>query len=342
MTMAVYKSHKSKVYIAPKWPAMQLKKVLVIRFSSIGDIVLTTPVLRAIKTQHPDCQVHFLTKKSFAFLLEANPNVDKVLSWEEHKDKLNSLKSEAYDCIVDLHKNLRSGKVKRSLGGPFFTFNKLNIDKWMYVNLKRDRMPDLHLVDRYFLGLQALNLKADGGGLEYHYTAPVDLAPGLQSGGYVALVLGAAHMTKQIPNEINEQIIEGLSGENLVLLGGPAEKTKGEDLSERYPHVKNYCGSLSLDESAKVIEEAKAVVNADTGLMHIAAAFKKRQAVLWGNTTPKLGMYPYGYQEFMNFEVENLSCRPCSKIGKKKCPKGHFKCMMQQDVAAICDYILAS
>lgn len=318
-----------------------MKKVLVIRFSSIGDIVLTTPVLRCIKNSFPEAEIHYITKASFSFLLQKNPNVDFIHTWEDFVKSPNLIANLGFDAVVDLHKNLRSSKVKKVVDARVYSFDKLNIKKWLYVNFKSNIMPDVHIIERYLFQLEELGISYDDKGLDYFYSKEVALPSDLNANEYFVLVMGAAHATKQIPNELFTRIIPKLGSSKLVLLGGKEEREKAEALQAKFPELVNYCGSLSLDESAKVVEHSKAVVTSDTGLMHIAAAFNKKIAVLWGNTTPELGMFPFECDDFKNFEVADLSCRPCSKIGKKKCPKGHFKCMINQNESAIADYLLA-
>jgi ADP-heptose:LPS heptosyltransferase len=128
----------------------------------------------------------------------------------------------------------------------------------------------------------------------------------------------------------------------IIVLGGKEEQQEGEKLSAKFPHVINYCGKLSLLQSASVVAQSKFVITHDTGLMHIAAAFKKPIISIWGNTVPEFGMYPYyGKYSVENYkaEISNLNCRPCSKLGHKKCPEGHFKCMEQQDVNAMALFV---
>lgn len=310
-------------------------KVLIIRLSSIGDIILTTPVIRALKKQI-QADVHFLCKKSFVPLLSEHPEVSKVWSYDvdqPFQDQIKPLKEEQFDHVVDLHRNLRSRRIIRSLGVPSTTFPKLNMQKWLMVNLKWDMLPELHIVDRYLEAIAPLQCRKDQEGLDF-YIHPdhfVDLnAHGLQSESYCVFVVGAAHETKQVPID---QAIPLLNQINLpiVLLGGHNDRQKAAELeAELCGQVQNFCGSLSLQESASIIDQSAIVLTPDTGLMHMAAALKKPTIVFWGNTIPDFGMGPYyGDRDIptMNVEIEGLRCRPCSKIGSQHCPKGHFKCM---------------
>ena len=318
-------------------------KILIVRFSSIGDIVLTTPVVRVLK-HDAQAEVHFITKKKFVDVLSHNPNIDKVYTFEnEITEVLSQLKSENYDYLIDLHKNLRSARLKNALNIPSRTFNKLNVEKWLRVVLKFDILPKIHIVERYFEAIKFLNLKYDGQGLDYFITdkdrKALEKLPESHQKGYHVFVIGGAHYTKQI---IDTQLIElaKLSALPVVLLGGKADIEKANSIEKAVGEkVFNATGKFSLNESAALLEKAQKVITSDTGLMHIAAAFHKEIISFWGNTIPKFGMYPLlpkGEEEKSKImEVEGLRCRPCSKIGYNRCPKGHFKCMVDIDLKAV-------
>ncbi len=313
-------------------------KVLVIRFSSIGDIVLTSPVVRALKEQL-NAEVHYLTKTPFIPVLKNNPYIHKIHTISSVYDKtIAELKKEKFDYIIDLHHNLRSLRFKKSLGIPSFSFNKLNIEKWLMVNLKWNRLPKTHIVDRYFDTCKSLGISNDNRGLDY-FIAPEEevnlnsLAP-IYSTGYIALVIGAQHSTKRLPIHQLQKFCKQ-STKPIIVLGGKDDAANAWHLEQIDPsRIYNSCGKYSINESASIVKQADVVVSNDTGLMHIAAAFKKKTLAVWGNTIPEFGMYPY-QTEYFNFEVKGLSCRPCSKIGHINCPKKHFNCMEKQDIPSL-------
>lgn len=318
-------------------------KILVIRFSSIGDIVLTTPVVRCLKQQLPDAEVHFLTKSSFAGLVSNNPFIDKVHVLEDDLGSvISDLKKEKFDFIADLHHNLRSARVKAALGVKSAAFNKLNIEKWLLVNLKVNRMPAAHIVDRYMQTVASLGVKYDGGGLDYFipekYRVHTGEFPESFHKGYYAFVIGAKHTTKRLPDAKIAEIINHINLP-VVLLGGKEDQESAEAITAQTGSlVFNACGRYGLNGSASLVQQSKFVITHDTGLMHIAAALRKRIISVWGNTVPEFGMVPflpYGEGETVIIENKNLSCRPCSKIGYDQCPKGHFKCMTDIDADQI-------
>ena len=317
-------------------------KILIIRFSSIGDIVLTTPVVRCLK-QQTGAEIHYLTKKSFEKILLSNPYIDRVFSINKNISEIvEILKSMHYDCIIDLHKNLRTQQLKRALSTKSYAFDKLNVEKWLMVNFKINILPQKHIVDRYLATIAPLGVKNDNAGLDYFI--PVEdeiniatMLPHFTSNTntpYIAFVIGAAHATKRLPVEKIIAICNKIK-HPILLLGGKEDAANGDlILSQSNSYILNLCGKLNLNQSASVVGQAHKIITHDTGLMHIAAAFRKDIISIWGNTVPEFGMYPYlptsnGNAIFKSeiFEVKDLSCRPCSKIGFDKCPKGHFRCM---------------
>lgn len=310
-------------------------KVLVVRISSIGDIVLTSPIVRALKLQL-DAEVHFITKQKFQSVVAHNERIDKIYTIDkEITEVIAALKSERYDYIIDLHKNLRSKRLIYSLGVKSISFDKINIKKWLRVHTRVNLLPKTHLVDRYYQGLKKIGIKDDGEGLEYfHGLTERELVELLPRENYISIVLGATYLTKRIPKEKISMLIEE-SKLPCILLGGKDVEQLGKELENEYPKAINLVGKVSLNESAAVVSQSKFTVTGDTGLMHIAAAYKVPTMVFWGSTAYELGMYPYygSKHEIPTVDIVNktISCSPCSKIGKEKCPKGHFKCMLELD-----------
>lgn len=319
-------------------------KILVIRFSSIGDIVLTTPVIRCLSNQLENAEIHILVKPSFAPVIQNNPHISKIWFWED--GVLKKLKKEGFDYIVDLHNNLRSLRVKLALRIPQSSFKKVNIAKYLLVRFRINLLPKVHVVDRYFDAVNDLGVKNDGKGIDI-YPSQSDYAiserlPSAFRQQYTAIVCGALQGTKSIPEDKLLEFCSGIKG-NLVFIGGSKEKELGERLQACFKDRSiSMCGKTTIGESAVLLKNARAVLSPDTGMMHIAAAFNKPIAVIWGNTVPDFGMGPYLPKEdaaFFNSEVNNLPCRPCSKIGYSKCPKKHFNCMNMQNAERVVRWI---
>ncbi|MGB3851648.1 MAG: glycosyltransferase family 9 protein [Tunicatimonas sp.] len=330
---------------------MARKKVLILRFSSIGDIVLTTPVPRALKVQL-DAEVHYATKPQYAGLLAHNPYIDRVHTLDGSLPELvRRLRHERFDVLIDLHHNLRTSLIIAQLGVKSYRFRKLNVAKWLLVNFKIDRLPNVHIVDRYLDTLKPLGVKPDLLGLDYFIPekdeVERDWLPETHRAGYVAYAIGAQHNTKKLPVDRMIELCDRIN-KPIVLLGDKNDHATGEQVArffaregeaDREPAllalnkktiIYNACGKFNLNQSASLVRQADYVFTHDTGLMHIAAAFKKRIYCIWGSTIPRFGMYPYRTR-FTVLENNRLRCRPCSKIGYTKCPQGHFKCM--RDIA---------
>ena len=328
---------------------MARKKILILRFSSIGDIVLTTPVPRTLKAQL-DAEIHYATKKAYRVVLEGNPYIDKLHLLEDDLNTLIAdLKAEKFDYVIDLHHSLRTLLIKRRLGVKAYSFNKLNVEKWLMTNFKIDKLPNVHIVDRYMETVAPLGVKMDNLGLDYFIPekdeVELEWLPETHRQEYVAFAIGAQYNTKKLPLERIMELCDRIN-KPIVLLGDKNDEETGDKVvkffertaaSEPYEYtlhkdlnkkaiIYNACGKFNLNQSASLVRQASYVFTHDTGLMHIAAAFKKQIFCIWGNTIPMFGMYPYR-TKFTIFENNKVSCRPCSKIGYKRCPKGHFRCM---------------
>jgi ADP-heptose:LPS heptosyltransferase len=325
------------------------KKILIIRFSSIGDIVLTSPVIRCLHEQIKDVEIHFLTKKKFSSIVEINPYLGKVYTIDKNvSEVIHELQAETYDHIVDLHNNLRSWQVIVRLMKPYSNFKKLNFRKWLFVRFKAKVMPHVHIVDRYMKAVEQLGVNNDGKGLDFFITPGEEVdrgsLPAPFKSGYIGFVIGGKHNTKILPPDKVTEICIGLQ-RPVILLGGPEDAARGDAISTACGEgVMNSCGKYSLMQSASLVKQADFIISNDTGLMHIAAAFRKPTVSVWGNTLPELGMYPYLPAEVPHLvsEVNGLDCKPCSKIGFDKCPKGHFRCMREQDTDAIVKFVMAN
>lgn len=325
-----------------------IKKVLIIRFSSIGDIVWTTPVIRSIKKQMSDVELHFCTKMQYKFMVEANPYIDKLHYLEESLGALiKDLQKEKFDFIVDLHRNIRTTMIKLRLRTKSKAYDKLRIKRLLYTNFQINFMPNCHVVDRYFEAASPLGIENDGEGVDYFISekdeVEMEWLPETHQKGYVAYVIGATGWTKILPFEKMVELCDKIN-KPIILIGGKEDFENGDKL-ERFFNadagskeisdglkllgkktvIFNGCGKFNLSQSASLVRQAQVVFGHDTGLTHIAAAFKKTIFSIWGGTVPN-NFYPYGTKFFL-LENTKLNCRPCSKSGRDKCPKGHFKCM---------------
>ncbi len=280
-----------------------------------------------------------MTRTSFKDVLSGNPYIDKLHLLDDNlSEVLPQLKKINFDGIIDLHHNQRSWLVKRHLKVPSHSFHKLNIEKWLMVNFKINRLPHKHIVDRYLDTVSHLAVQNDGEGLDFFiHPEALKINETLPKSHkeFVAFVIGAKHATKRLPVEKIVGLCKQID-KPIVLLGAKEDVDRADQIVDALGEkVYSACGKTSLHESAALLKHSSQVITHDTGLMHIAAALGKKIISVWGNTIPQFGMYPYykqsdgGIERGMDsvVEVKTLSCRPCSKIGFEKCPKGHLNCL---------------
>lgn len=308
-----------------------LVKVLVVRFSSMGDILLTTPVLRAIHdVMEGEVELHFLTKKAFAPLVEGLESVQVVHTIERATTEVEpALKAVGFHYVVDLHSSARSGFVRRALvrdGALAFRVDKRNFSKLKLVRGGTNDLAGEHIVDRYAKCLAAFGTVALGG-LELPALPAVEVRAGreLLAGGFVAIAVGAAHEGKTVPVGHWVEVVRALTaaGSEVVLLGGPDDRPAAGLVELEESGVLNLVGELSLLESFAVLAAARVLVVGDTGLMHAGAAAGVPMVVVWGCTAPALGMAPYkAHLQTIELEPEGRRMvegvrRPCSKLGNR-------------------------
>jgi ADP-heptose:LPS heptosyltransferase len=314
-------------------------RLLFIRFSAIGDIVLASPALRCAKQQIPGVEIHFLTKKSMKAVSESNPYVDQFHYFDKDLTAtIKELKAYSFDYIIDLHKNLRSLRIRKVLGVPYLSYNKLSVEKFLLTKFGINRMADRHISMRSVDTLAPLGVSYDGKGLDYFVPSEVS-QPVFFPDGYVALVIGASYATKKLPLDSLKDLCSQIPFP-IVLVGGKEEVADGEALALLDPtRIVNTCGAYSLHESALIVQKAKVVISHDTGMLYIACAFEKNAIAIWGATSPALQVEPFmpDDSKALVFQsiVPDLSCQPCSNFGTKTCPKGHFNCMKKQDLPEI-------
>ncbi|OPX27630.1 MAG: lipopolysaccharide heptosyltransferase II [Candidatus Cloacimonas sp. 4484_140] len=312
-------------------------KVLFIRFSSLGDVLLTTPIIRTFCTHFQNAEIHFLTKKQFAPLLEYNPFIDTLISFDSENESMLQLiirlQKEHYTHIIDLHDKLRSALIKRFVRGKVFTYKKKH-------NYRKKLLKDHELkpisstVDLYASVLEKFALSLDEKKLDFFLPENEEAiaASFLSSDKKIIVTIspGTSWHTKQYPTEYYKKLIRNLLDNHdvkIVLLGTEQEKNLTTELAAvSETKILNLCGRISLIESAVIIKHSDLFISGDCGPMHIAAAFEVPQIAIFGPTHPKLGFAPLN----PNAKVLtlDLDCSPCTLHGNKQCPKSHFKCMM--------------
>ncbi len=317
------------------------KKILIIRLSSIGDILLATPFIRQTRIAFPEATIDFVIKQRFIDLIRFNPHLNHIYSVVESEGLRGlqairkEIKKRQYDYIFDLHNNMRSRFLTAGVGA-----NKARIrkDKWkrallVYtkINLYKKIIP---IPERYLQVGQIAGIKDDNNGLEIFWKNHIEevlfeiLGKRLLSQPFIAMAPGAGFKTKRWPLEYFAELIRMLAKDHnmpVILLGGKEDAAYFEPL-ESLPQVINLAGKLTLLESAIVISKALFLVSNDTGMMHAATAVKTPVLAIFGSSVQEFGFFPYR-SEHQVVQREGLWCRPCSHIGRNRCPLGTFKCM---------------
>jgi len=298
-------------------------RILIIRFSSIGDIVLTTPIVRALKTQlEGEVEIDFITKKGFAAMLESNPHISMVISIEKNVNEVATrLQDKHYDYVIDLHNNIRSKQVKQMVKMIDFTVDKRNVAKWIYVNTKKQWLPIGHFVNRCFMAIASLGVIDDQQGLDYFIPdadrVGLDALPSNFQSSYIAYAIGGQTPGKILPTDKIIRLCQKIN-KPIVLLGGEEDADRGEEIAKQVgSNIWNACGKFNLNQSASLIDEAECVITHDTGLMQIASAFKKKVISLWFATTPEIGFTPWMPDEGSVIIEADSKKRPTSKLGNR-------------------------
>jgi len=317
--------------------------VLIVRFSAIGDILLTTPLLRAIRTRHPGARIAVLTKEQYVPLLSDNPHVSEVLGVGPRDGVLaiaERIRGVRYSHLLDLHGNLRSHALRRLAPGPWRSYDKHTLERALLITAKRDRYGAyLAVPERYFEAAKELEVEPDGGPPDFFISEQadcraaerlVDLELGRER-PIVAIAPGAAHATKRWPTEHWVELVGRITetGADVAILGGAddVEVATGILRAAGGANVGILAGALGLQETGAVIRRSEVLISGDTGVMHMATGVGTPVVALFGPTVRQFGFFPY--RSASSVVELQLPCRPCSAHGSRRCPLGHHHCMRQ-------------
>ena len=329
------------------------KKILILRLSSIGDIILTSSLIRSVRSKvGKNARIDFVVKKEFSELVKFNHNLsftfeyDSTSKFSGLKKLANELKNEKYDLVIDLHDNLRTKYLRNfCLAKEVVSIDKESWKRFKLIHFrKNDFVNHLHIVEKYFKSLEDFNVKYDGKGNDIYIPDEIQFSISsrfseLKLNNFnkvIGICPGAKHFTKIWPTEKFEKCVKILSlkyNAKILLFGGQSDLIYSQKIINNLKketdvkYLTDFTGKLSLLETAQAFEYCDLIIANDTGLMHLASAKQKPIVAIFGSTTKEFGFTPF---ETKNIIVENynLECRPCTHIGKDKCPKKHFKCMV--------------
>ncbi|NWF90169.1 MAG: lipopolysaccharide heptosyltransferase II [Ignavibacteriaceae bacterium] len=307
------------------------QKILIVRLSSLGDVLLTTPLIRSLKKDNSKTEIHFLVREEYKDALVNNKNISKLIIFNR-TDSAAKIKSELsqskYELIIDLQNNFRSRNLIFGLNCPVVRFKKLSLQKFLLVNLKLNLLKNSpQIPERYAATLN--NLKLDDEGLELISDRKASLSLTINQ-KLIGFCPGSRHFTKMWPKEYYVELGRKLiaDGFGIVLFGGKSDKQICAEISSSLNGCLNLCNENDLLQTAADMKMCKAVVCNDSGLMHTASAVQVPLAAIFGSTVKEFGFVPYKCKNLI-LENKSLTCRPCSHIGRSSCPKKHFKCMKE-------------
>ena len=322
------------------------QSICIIRLTSLGDIVLLSPLMRVLRKTWPNARIDMIIAEHCSEIMKYNPHIDNLYVINTKKGTASFLKQwfslkqqlPKYDVVLDVHCSLRSRIIRQGLGNTVLKYDPARALKRDIVKNKT-RIPIDSIIPvpiRYFTVFKGYDdIRIDDEGLEYWLQQ--DVIQGvyptrrMQTGQNIIMVPGAKHATKRWPPEYFAELLQLLHHEYqqpLILLGGPddAELCATIEQLSSIP-VQNLAGTMSLHDITAYMNSAACIIGNDSGLMHIAASRHIPIVTMFGSTVPEFGFLPY-HTPYQIASIE-LPCKPCTHIGKEKCPLGHFSCMKE-------------
>ena len=308
----------------------EIKQILIVRLSSLGDILLTTPILRALKNKYNECEISFLCRKEYLSAVETNLNIKNCFSLEigvNEEELSQKIQNFNFDMIIDLQNNLRSRNILKNLNIPIYKFKKPTIKKFLLVNFKLNFFKHyLSIPELYTKSIPGLELDDEGVDL----FIPESLKTSLTSREkYIGFIPGSKHFSKRWPDEYFTQLGKLLNkySYTIVLFGGKDDLEICAKIATRITKVNNLCNDNDLYQTAVDMKMCSLIIGNDSGLMHVASSMFIPLIVLFGSSVEEFGFAPYR-RESVILQNDIIKCRPCSHFGKDECPKRHFKCMI--------------
>ncbi len=322
-----------------------LSRILIIRLSSLGDIILTTPFIRALRKKFPSSEIGYVTREQYVPLIAHHPDVDHVYflrhgdGFRELRALAEKLRAANYEHVFDLHNNVRSRFLRTLLAVPSSNICKDNLKKYILVSFHTNLFKDIVPVpERYARTASALGIVLDKDGPRVHIPTHVtkralsilESRQKHDADRTVALCPGARHFTKKWPLEKWIELARSLlekGNTRIFLFGSKEESGYCDEIQRVFPDtVTSFCGALSVLETAACLANCDAAVTNDSGLMHLATAVQVPVVGIFGSTVREFGFFPYQSRAVV-VENNDISCRPCTHIGRDRCPRRHFACL---------------
>lgn len=322
--------------------------ILLVRFGAMGDTLLMTPLIRALRARHPEARITVVTRQAYAPLFAHNPRLTEVIGHPPDgslRELGGRLRAAQYTHQLDLHRSLRSRALRWRVGGRWTGYPKHRAARTLLIRTKRNLYSDPRPVaERYFDAARGLDVAPDAGSLEVflprgtleaaeHFQAERSLGARRQ---LIALAPGASRATKRWPTHHWVALVRRLveAGNDVVVVGGPAEREVGEELEAAGGEAAvSAAGCFDPAGTAALLKRARALISGDTGAMHLATAVGTPVVALFGPTVEAFGFFPYHAKATVL--QRDLACRPCSAQGGPACPLRHHRCLQDLQPAEV-------
>jgi heptosyltransferase-2 len=323
---------------------MASPRILLVRFGSLGDVLLTTPLVRVLRARHPAATITAVTKQAWAPLLSANPHLDEVVAVAPGQSLVplaRALRSARYTHLLDLHGSVRTRVLRLLVPGPWSGYDARRRARLTLIRSHRDIYPDqVPVAERYFEAAGDLDVSPDGRPAELFISPAAEARAeawlarsGLEGDRpLVVLAPGAAHATKRWPVRHWRRLAADLNQRacRVAVIGGPADRVIAAEIAGSAGGMAaSAAGELDLQASGALLRRARVAVTGDTGPMHLASGVGTPLVALFGPTVRQFGFFPYRARSVVL--ERDLPCRPCSSKGSPRCPLGHHRCL--EDIA---------
>jgi heptosyltransferase-2 len=332
---------------------MPTPQILLVRFSSIGDLLLTTPLIRALRTRHPTARISMVVREDMAETVRHNPRLTELITWRRGTpltELASTLRKVSWTHRLDLHGSLRSMALRQLVGGHWTGYSKHRVRRAMLIRSGGKHGGMLGpIAERYFAAAADLDVAPDGGPAEFFVTAEAQREAEAflaehrlgEARTLIALAPGAAHFTKRWPAEHWAALARRLRATcDLVVLGGPGDRDTASMIAEAGgTAAANAAGRFSLSGTAALLKRARAMVGGDTGVTHLATAVGTPVVALYGPGVEAFGFFPYNARATVL--ERDLPCRPCSPHGGPACPLQHHRCLVDILPEAVAQALVA-
>lgn len=313
---------------------------MIIRFSSLGDVILISPVIKKLFVS--GYEVDVLTKKKYNEILKLNPEITNILLLDDYKSLwalIKIIKSKNYYRIIDLHRNLRTFIIKLFFSFKTIVYKKYRLRRFFLVRFKLNFLKSNSVIKNYLNSLTKLNIVIKSN--DYFYKLKYEIKNIsrniqllLKKKNIITIAPFAYHLTKEwvyYPG-----LIQLLKKKNtIIIIGEEKDYQKANVWKEK--NVINLCGRLNFNEMIALIDKSKLLVCNDSGIMHLGAGTKTPIISFFGSTVKEFGFTPLRKGVYI-IEDKLVRCRPCDYHGKSRCPKKHFSCMKNITIEKVLSY----